>query len=64
MNQILNPQLMEQAAYSLKAISQGTRLCVISLLAETEELSVSQMVEQLNMPVPLIPLVVQFLRIY
>ena len=48
MNQILNPQLMEQAAYSLKAISQGTRLCVISLLAETEELSVSQMVEQLN----------------
>jgi len=48
MKQILNPQLMEQAAYSLKAISQGTRLCVISLLAETEELSVSQMVEQLN----------------
>ncbi len=48
MNQILNPQLMEQAAYSLKAISQGTRLCVISLLAETEELSVSQMLEQLN----------------
>ena len=48
MNQILNPGLMEQAAYSLKAISQGTRLCVISLLAETEELSVSQMVEQLN----------------
>ena len=48
MNQILNPQLMEQAAYSLKAISQGTRLCVISLLAETEELSVSQMLEQLS----------------
>ena len=48
MKQILNPGLMEQAAYSLKAISQGTRLCVISLLAETEELSVSQMVDQLS----------------
>src|ERR1035437_7181846 len=39
---------MEQAAYMLKAISQGTRLCVISLLSEQEELNVSQLVEQLN----------------
>jgi ArsR family transcriptional regulator len=39
---------MDQAAYMLKAISQGTRLCVISLLSESEELTVSQMVELLN----------------
>ena len=39
---------MEQAAYSLKAISNGTRLCVISLLAEQDEMNVSQMVDQLN----------------
>lgn len=32
---------MEQAAYTLKAISNGTRLCVISLLAEKEEMNVS-----------------------
>ena len=48
MNQILNPELMEEAAYSLKAISQGTRLCVISLLAEQEEMNVSQMMVELN----------------
>ena len=48
MNQILNPELMEEAAYSLKAISQGTRLCVISLLAEQEEMNVSQMLVELN----------------
>ena len=48
MNQIIQADLMEQAAYSLKAISQGTRLCVISLLAEQEEMNVSQMVERLK----------------
>ena len=48
MNQNLNSELMEQAAYSLRAISQGTRLCVISLLAEQEEMNVSQLLEQLN----------------
>ena len=48
MNQNLNSEVMEQAAYTLKAISQGTRLCVISLLSEQEELNVSQLVEQLN----------------
>lgn len=44
----LNTEYMDQAAYMLKAISQGTRLCVISLLSESEELTVSQMVELLN----------------
>lgn len=39
---------MEEAAYTLKAISNGTRLCVISLLSEQEELNVSQLGEQLN----------------
>ena len=39
---------MEEAAYTLKAISNGTRLCVISLLAEQEELNVSQLGEQLQ----------------
>src|SRR5665647_47047 len=48
MNQNLNSEVMEQAAYTLKAISQGTRLCVISLLSEQEELNVSQLMELLN----------------
>ena len=48
MTQFLNQEVMEQAAYSLKAISNGTRLCVISLLAEQDEMNVSQMVDQLN----------------
>ena len=41
-------QQMEQAAYTLKAISNGTRLCVISLLAEKEELNVSEIGEKLQ----------------
>ncbi len=48
MKQELNKEHMEQAAYMLRAISQGTRLCVISLLAEQDEMTVSQLVEQLN----------------
>jgi ArsR family transcriptional regulator len=44
----LNIELMEQAAYTLKAISQGTRLCVISLLAEKDEMNVSQLIEELK----------------
>ncbi len=39
---------MDEAAYTLKAISNGTRLCVISILSETEELNVSQLGEQLQ----------------
>jgi ArsR family transcriptional regulator len=39
---------MDQAAYTLKAISNGTRLCVISLLAEKEELNVSEIGEKLQ----------------
>jgi len=48
MNQELNTELLEQAAYTLKAISQGTRLCVISLLSKQDEMTVSQLVEQLK----------------
>ena len=48
MNQFADTELMEQAAYSLKAISHGTRLSVIALLAEQEEINVSQLVEKLN----------------
>jgi len=48
MTQKPNIELMEQAAYTLKAISQGTRLCVISLLAEKEEMNVSEIIEQLK----------------
>lgn len=40
-------QVMEDAAYTLRAISNGTRLRVISILSEKEELSVSQLVEML-----------------
>lgn len=39
---------MDEAAYTLKAISNGTRLCVISLLSEQEEMNVSQLGEQLK----------------
>jgi DNA-binding transcriptional ArsR family regulator len=44
----LNTEQMDQAAYMLKAISQGTRLCVISLLSNEDEMTVSQLVESLN----------------
>lgn len=39
---------MEEAAYTLRAISNGTRLCVISLLSEKDELNVSEIGEQLS----------------
>lgn len=39
---------MEEAAYVLRAISNGTRLCVISLLSKHDELNVSQLVEELK----------------
>ena len=39
---------MEDAAYTLRAISNGTRLRVISILSDKEELSVSQLVEMLS----------------
>ena len=41
-------EIIENAAYMLKAISNATRLRVISLLNESDELSVSQMVEELD----------------
>lgn len=48
MNLNLDTILMDEAAYTLKAISNGTRLCVISLLSEQEELNVSQLGEKLK----------------
>lgn len=39
---------MDQAAYILRAISNGTRLCVISLLSEKGELNVSEIGEKLQ----------------
>lgn len=39
---------MEEAAYMLKAISNSTRLGVISILKDKEELTVSQLVEKLG----------------
>jgi len=39
---------MDEAAYALKAISNGTRLCVISLLSDNNEMNVSQLVEELK----------------
>ncbi|MFV0470872.1 MAG: ArsR/SmtB family transcription factor [Paludibacteraceae bacterium] len=41
-------QIIEDAAYTLRAISNGTRLRVISMLSEEDEMSVSQLVEALN----------------
>lgn len=41
-------RIIEDAAYTLRAISNGTRLRVISILSEEDEMSVSQLVEALN----------------
>ena len=48
MDQNTEIKLMEEAAYVLRAISHGTRLCVISLLSKHDELNVSQLVEELK----------------
>jgi DNA-binding transcriptional ArsR family regulator len=48
MNERSNITKMDEAAYTLKAISNGTRLCVISLLSEKEEMNVSELGEQLQ----------------
>lgn len=48
MNETNEIQVMEDAAYTLRAISNGTRLRVIAILSEKEELSVSQLVEEIN----------------
>jgi ArsR family transcriptional regulator len=48
MNQTFDIEQMHDAAYTLKAISNGTRLCVISLLSEIEEMNVSQIGEELK----------------
>lgn len=48
MSQNPDTTLMEEAAYTLKAISNGTRLCVISLLSEQDELNVSQLGQKLQ----------------
>lgn len=48
MNDNIAIEKMDQAAYMLKAISNGTRLCVISLLSEADELNVSQISEKLK----------------
>lgn len=39
---------MNDAAYTLKAISNGTRLCIISLLSKNNEMNVSQIGEELQ----------------
>lgn len=39
---------MHDAAYTLKAISNGTRLCIISLLSKNNEMNVSQIGEELQ----------------
>ncbi len=41
-------ELMAQAAYLLRAISQGTRLSVISLLASEAEMNVTEMLNRIN----------------
>lgn len=40
-------QLLDEVAYTLKAISNATRLCIISLLSEHGEMSVTQLVNSL-----------------
>lgn len=48
MNSKLDISIMDEAAYTLKAISNGTRLCVISLLSKNDEMNVSQLGEELQ----------------
>lgn len=48
MNKDSEFETMNDAAYTLRAISNGTRLCVISLLSSNEELTVSQIGERLS----------------
>jgi len=48
MNQRNESDKMEEAAYTLRAISNGTRLCVISKLSVIEEMTVTQLVENLH----------------
>jgi len=48
MNKDSEFETMNDAAYTLRAISNGTRLCVISLLSSNEELNVSQLGDRLN----------------
>lgn len=47
MNNVENKK-MEDAAYMLRAISNATRLKVISKLKDSEEMSVSQLVEEVS----------------
>lgn len=39
---------MNQVAYTLKAIANGTRLCIISLLSSKDEMTVSQIMAKLT----------------
>lgn len=43
-----NILMMEDAAYTLKAISHSTRLCVLSILSNKDEMNVSELVEELK----------------
>ena len=48
MNKDSEFETMNDAAYTLRAISNGTRLCVISLLSSNEELNVTQIGDRLK----------------
>lgn len=48
MEQKIEIELMNDAAYTLKAISNGTRLCIISLLTQNIELNVTEIGEELQ----------------
>ena len=39
---------LEKAAYILKALSHETRLCVLTQLAETEEMSVTELMQEVG----------------
>jgi ArsR family transcriptional regulator len=48
MKTYLDINMMEQVAYTLKAIAHGTRLGIISILSQDHELNVSQLGEKLR----------------
>ena len=48
MNKDSEFETMNDAAYTLRAISNGTRLCVISLLSSNGELNVTQIGDRLK----------------
>lgn len=47
-NSLINKEKLEKAAYILKAVAHPTRLAIITLLGENENMTVNEICETLN----------------